>query len=79
MRLVFEIPDDLHARFKAQTAVLGVKQAAVVRDLVLSWLETHESTPESPGSVTNVSGSVTNVPGASISRDEVLRRLRTKK
>jgi hypothetical protein len=79
MRLVVEVPDDLHARFKAETASRNLKQAAIVRELLDSWLDGLRTSPNVSNVPTNAAGPVTNAAGTTISADEVLRRIRTKK
>lgn len=79
MRLVFEVPDDLHARFKAETAARNLKQAAVVRFLVDSWLNDPDSGPKPAEPAPNTAEPVLDESERPLTRDEVLRRLRTKK
>ena len=86
MRLIFEVPDDLHARFKAETAAHGVKQAAVVRFLIDVWLKDPDMgpkpakpAPNTPRSVTNASGPVTNAPEHALTANDILQKIRTKR
>lgn len=76
MRLVVELPDELHARFKARTASEGLKQARLVRSWVESWVERPESGPKPPESPLNTVELVTNAAERQRAVDELLRKSR---
>lgn len=68
MRLVIEIPDDLHTRFKSETSARGVTQADIVRNLLESWLK-------KPGTASEPPRTPAKDAEPPLNRDELLRRV----
>lgn len=76
MRLVIELPDELHAKFKSAAHYSGRTQAELVRGWITSWVGDSENgqIPAEPA----VNGAKTAPNGAESQRrrDEVLRKAR---
>lgn len=74
MRMVTEVPDDLHARFKAETRRQGVSQAGIIRNLVEKWLQKPDSAVSAPKPAPKRSGAPASAQEAQSKRDEILRK-----
>jgi hypothetical protein len=75
MRMVIEVPDDLHSRFKAETTRRGVAQAKIVRDLLADWLSRPNLADIEPSRPVRPAERPANAAEGQKRRDEVLRKL----
>ena len=75
MRLVIEVPDELHARFKAYAAGSGRSQADIVRGWISQWVGEAESRPETPGKGSERPRTPGKGDERQMKKDEFLRRV----
>jgi hypothetical protein len=76
MRLVIEVPDDLHAKFKSAAHYSGRTQAEIVRGWIVSWVGEAEIGEIKPSTAAKPAEPPANAAEAQRRRDEVLRKSR---